>query len=183
MNGIDFLKIKQNLPMVILTTAYPSYALEGYQLDVIDYLLKPITFNRFFQACNKAKEYHQLLNNDRSKNAEDSSTRDSFFIKCDSKYEKIYFDEILFVQALQNYVTIHTVNNKYVTLLFLKNVEQYLESDNFIRVHKSYIVSVSKIDRIEKSKIIIGAHQIPMSRNFRSDILEKILGDKLWKNK
>lgn len=183
MNGIEFLKIKQNLPLVILTTAYPSYALEGYQLDVTDYLLKPITFNRFFQAANKAKEYHQLLNKTNQKSVVETPARDSFFIKCDHKYEKIFFDEILYVQALQNYVTIHTKDRKYTTLLFLKNVEEYLDTKQFIRVHKSFIVSIPQIDRIEKTKLIIGDHQIPMSRNFRSEILEKILGNKLWKNK
>ncbi len=183
MNGIEFLKIKQNLPLVILTTAYPSYALEGYQLDVIDYLLKPITFNRFFQAANKANDYHQLLYSSSSKSIDQSPARDSFFIKCDNRYEKIFFDDILFVQALQNYVTIHTKSKKYITLLFLKNVEEYLDAKQFIRVHKSFIVSVPQIERIEKTKIIIGDHQIPMSRNFRSEILDKILGNNLWKNK
>lgn len=182
MSGIDFLKVTQNLPMVILTTAYPSYALEGYQLDVIDYLLKPITFNRFFKAVSKAKDYHQLCQQSKPGITEIKSAPDSFFIKCDSKYEKIFFDDILFIQAMQNYVTIHTRQRKYVTLMFLKNVEQNLESKSFLRVHKSFIVSLSKIEGIEKTKIIIQSHRIPISRNFRPKVMENILGNKLWKN-
>src|SRR6202000_2961042 len=93
MNGIEFLKIMQKPPMVVITTAYPSYALEGFQLNVLDYLLKPITFERFVKAAAKARDYHKLLTNDPSKQAEDY-----FFIKCGNKYEKIPFDDILYVE-------------------------------------------------------------------------------------
>lgn len=182
MNGIDFLKMTPNPPMVIITTAYPSYALEGFQLDVIDYLLKPITFNRFFKATTKAKDYFQLLHSSASSTSKANSSLDSFFVKCDQKYEKIYFDDILFIQAMQNYVTIHTKQRKYITLMFLKNVEQNLAGQDFLRVHKSFIVSLSKIDGIEKTKILIQSHQIPISRNFRPQVMQRILGDKLWRN-
>lgn len=182
MSGIDFLKMTPNSPMVIITTAYPSYALEGFQLDVIDYLLKPITFNRFFKATTKAKDYFQLVSQSEVKTPPSNTAMDSFFIKCDQKYEKIYFDDILFIQAMQNYVTIHTKQKKYITLMFLKNVEQNLAGQNFLRVHKSFIVSLSKIDGIEKTKILIQSHKIPISRNFRPQVLERILGNKLWKN-
>src|ERR1700759_4312265 len=104
MNGIEFLKIMQKPPMVVITTAYPSYALEGFQLNVLDYLLKPIIFERFFKAAAKAKDYYKLLTGDPAKKAEDY-----FFIKCGSKYEKIFFDDILYVEGMQNYVTIFTV--------------------------------------------------------------------------
>lgn len=183
MNGIDFLKMTSNPPMVIITTAYPSYALEGFQLDVMDYLLKPITFNRFFKAVTKVKDYHQLLQQSKSPSIPHQSTPDCFFIKCDSKFEKIYFDDVLFVQAMQNYVTIHTRQRKYVTLLFLKNVAQNLDSNSFIRVHKSFIVSIPKIEGIDGNEIIIKSHRIPVSRNYRKEVMEKVLGDSLWKNR
>jgi len=181
-NGIEFLKMLQNPPMVIITTAYPSYALDGFQLDVLDYLVKPITFNRFFKAANKAKDYHHLLakslNTDLSKN---NSTEDYFFIKCDYKYERIYFNDILYIEAMQNYVTIYTTKGKYITLLYLKNVEQNLDKNSFIRVHKSYIVSIPKIESIENNEIIIGSFRIPISRNYRDQVIEKVVNDKLWK--
>lgn len=177
MNGIDYLKSTSSKPMVIITTAFPSYALEGYQLEVLDYLLKPITFNRFFQAVTKAKAYHLL----RQPQAIEDKTEDSFFIKCDHKYEKIYFEEILFVQAMQNYVSIHTNKRKYMTLLYLKNVEQNLDSQRFIRVHKSYIVSIDKIETIEDNELIIQSFRIPVSRNYKEEVLKKVLTNKLWK--
>ena len=109
MSGIDFLKIVQNPPMVIITTAYPSFALEGFQLNVLDYLLKPITFERFFKSAYKAKDYHRFLNQSAaisSQKAEIDS--DYFFIKCGNKYEKIVYGDILFIEGMQNYVTIFT---------------------------------------------------------------------------
>lgn len=182
MNGIDFLKMTSNPPMVIITTAYPSYALEGFQLDVMDYLLKPITFNRFFKAATKAKDYHQLIHQVKPNSIPFQSSLDCFFIKCDGKFEKIYFDDILFVQAMQNYVTIHTRKRKYITLLYLKNVAQNLDSKSFIRVHKSFIVSIPKIEGIDGNEILIQSHRIPMSRNYRKEVMAKVLGDNLWRN-
>ena len=181
MNGIDYLKVTQNSPMVVLTTAYPSYALEGFQLDVLDYLLKPITFNRFFKAACKAKDYHQL-----QCMAEEtrpvSEEENSFFIKCDGKFEKIYFDDILFIQALQNYVTIHTTERKYITLLNMKSVQQNLNEQHFMRVHKSFIVSIPKIDSMENHEVVISSHRIPISRNFRKEVMDRVMGNKLWKS-
>lgn len=181
-NGIEFLKMTQNLPMVIITTAYPSYALDGFQLDVLDYLVKPITFNRFFKAVNKAKDYNNLL----VKSASADLTKltpdiNHFFIKCDYKYERIYFDEILYIEAMQNYVTIYTTSRKYITLLYLRNVEDNLDKQSFIRVHKSYLVSISKIEAIENNEIIIGAFRIPISRNYRDHVIDWVVSNKLWK--
>jgi DNA-binding LytR/AlgR family response regulator len=188
-NGIEFLKMTQNPPMVIITTAYPSYALEGFQLDVLDYLVKPITFNRFFKAVTKAKDYHQLI----SRSVSTDLTRpdlpggqtgvipDYFFIKCDYKYEKIYLNDILYIQAMQNYITIHTNKGKYITLLYLKNIEQNLDKQSFIRVHKSYIVSIPKIEAIENNEIIIQSFRIPISRNYHTEVIGRVVNNRLWK--
>src|SRR3569833_1182280 len=108
MNGIEFLKIMQKPPMVVITTAYPSYALDGFQLNVLDYLLKPITFERFFKAAAKARDYHKLLTANPA-----GSVEDYFFIKCGGKFEKIFFDDILYIEGMQNYVTIYTAKGKY----------------------------------------------------------------------
>ncbi|CAN5477326.1 LytTR family DNA-binding domain-containing protein [soil metagenome] len=182
MNGIEFLKMTQHPPMVIITTAYPSYALEGFQLDVLDYLVKPITFNRFFKGVSKAKDYHHLRERSVQQTISKNDTAENyFFIKCDYKYERIYFDEILFVEAMQNYVTIYTAKGKYITLLYMKNVEQNLDKNAFIRVHKSFIVSISKIESIENNEIIMQSHRIPISRNYRDQVIEKVVNNKLWK--
>lgn len=182
MNGIDFLKITPKPPMVVITTAYPSYALEGFQLNVLDYLLKPITFDRFFKSANKAKEYHRLLTQSAPASPQKPETgADYFFIKCGTKYEKIYLADILFVEGLQNYVTLFTSKGKYITLLNMKSLEQNLLSPSFIRVHKSYLVATSKIDGIEGNEIFIQSHRIPISRNYRDQVLNEVLSDKLWK--
>jgi DNA-binding LytR/AlgR family response regulator len=180
MNGIEFLKMTATTPMVIITTAYPSYALESFQLDVLDYLVKPITFSRFFKAVNKAKDYHQLLVRSQAPDPPKAEA-DYFFIKCNYKFERIYFDEILYIQALQNYVTIFTTKGKYTTFLFLKNVEDRLDKKSFIRVHKSFIVSISKIEAIENNEIIIHSSRIPISRNYHDQVLSQVVNERLWK--
>lgn len=178
MTGLDFLRITANLPMVIITTAYPNYALEGFQFDVVDYLLKPITFNRFFKAANKAKELN-WLKNQKAEGLAQHSEPDYLFIKCESKYEKILIEEILFVQALQNYVIIYTTKGKYMTLLPLKAVEEYLDPKRFLRVHKSYLVAVAKIGSIENNDITIHNHLIPISRTMREQVIEIVVKSRL----
>jgi DNA-binding LytR/AlgR family response regulator len=178
MTGLDFLKIKTNLPMVIITTAYPNYALEGFQFDAVDYLLKPITFNRFFKATNKARELY-WLKNQKTESSPQNTEPDYLFIKCESKYEKILIDEILFVQALQNYVIIYTTKGKYMTLLPLKVVEEYLDPHRFLRVHKSYLVATAKIGSIENNDITIQNHLIPISRTMREQVIEIVVKSKL----
>lgn len=182
-NGIDYIKMNSNLPMVILTTAYPSYALESYDLDVIDYLLKPITFNRFLKASLKAKEYHFLKNESSqgTSQIEVSPHKKYCFIKCERKYEKIFFDDILFIKAIQNYVTIHTHERKYMTLINLKAIAEQLDPMTFIQVHKSYIVSINNITTFETHEITIGTHKIPTGRNYRKGLVEKIVSNGLWK--
>ena len=166
--------------MVIITTAYPSYALDGFQLDVLDYLVKPITFNRFFKAVTKAKDYNELIIKSEASKLTKSSIN-YFFIKCDHRYEKILFDDLLYVEAMQNYVTLFTQNGKYITLLTLKSVEQNLDAEHFVRVHKSYIVSTSKIEAIEDNTIIIQSFRIPISRSYYDEVVEKVMKGKLWR--
>lgn len=184
MNGIDYIKSNSNIPPVILTTAYPSYAIEGFELSVLDYLLKPITFNRFFKSAIKAKDYILLKQGGSStaNRVEQKPSDGYFFIKCNNKFEKIFFSEILFVQSMQNYVMIYTEKDKYMTLMNLKSVEQNLSGDHFLKVHKSYIISVDKVSSIEGGELMIAGHQIPISRNLKKEIMEQVMGDNLWKN-
>ena len=162
--------------MVILTTAYPDYAVEGFQFDAMDYLVKPITFNRFLKATNKARDYY-LLKNQKQENT--SPAPDYVFIKCENKYEKIQIADILFIQALQNYVMIHTTTGRHMTLLPLKTVESYLDNGRFLRVHKSYLVSIAKIDSIDNNDIRIQSHLIPISRTLRDEVIETVVKSKL----
>jgi DNA-binding LytR/AlgR family response regulator len=173
--GINFFKTLKNPPPVIFTTAYPQFALEGFDLNALDYLVKPVSFERFLKAAIRAKEYYEV----RQKN--EKQDKDFFFIKADNKIEKIFFNEVLYVEALQNYVVIHTSARKYITYLTFKSIEEYLPSDNFFKTHKSYIVSASKIDNIEGSSIRIGHHNIPISRNEKEMVMDKLLKGKFLK--
>ncbi len=149
---------------------------------MLDYLLKPITLDRFLKSANKAKDYHHLLAKAHAMTGSDRETAsaDYFFIRCGSKYEKIFFVDILYVEGMQNYVTIYTKKGKYVTLLYLKNLEDNLDTQSFIRVHKSYIVSIDKIEAIEGNEIFIQSHRVPISRNYREQVIEKVVSNNLW---
>ena len=179
MNGLELLRFLQKPPLVVLTTAYPQYALEGYELDVLDYLVKPISFSRFVKAAMKAKEYigSRVVGNTATATGRD----DHFFIKSDNALVRILYADMLFAEATQNYVTIYTKDKKYLTHLTFKNIEENLPADEFLKVHKSYIVNLSRIDGIEAGGIVIGAHTIPISRANKEEIMELILKGKLLK--
>jgi DNA-binding LytR/AlgR family response regulator len=179
MSGIELLRSLQKPPLVIMTTAYPQYALEGYELDVLDYLVKPVSFSRFVKAVMRAKEY---LSNRTINNITAGAGRDDhFFIKTDNTLVKILYADMLFAEATQNYVTIYTKDKKHLTHLTFKGFEENLPAAEFIKVHKSYIVNLSRIDGIDANSIVIGGHKIPISRTNKEEIMELILKGKLFK--
>ena len=177
--GLEFFKSLPNAPPVIFTTAFPQYALDGFELNALDYLVKPISFDRFFKAALKAKEYYEVRSQFNTETK--GKTVNYFFIKADNKLVKILLEEVLFVEALQNYVTIHTPEKKYITYLTFKSVEEYLPTDRFIKTHKSYIISAEKVDSIEGNDIRIGNHHVPISRNMKEEVMEKLLGGNFLK--
>lgn len=178
-SGIDFLKTLNHPPLVIFTTAYSEYAVEGYSLDVVDYLMKPITFDRFLKAAQKALEIYTL------KRAASLHPRealpDYFFVKCDSKFEKIFYHEVRYIEAMQNYAVIHTLNRKLITYITMSSLEHQLPGDQFLKVHKSFIVSIAHIKALEGNEILIGETRIPISRNLKDEVTKHILGNKLFK--
>lgn len=175
--GLDFFKTLPNAPPVIFTTAYPQYALEGFEVNALDYLVKPVSFERFFKAVLKAKEYYEV----RDTNRNEADTTEYFFIKADNKLVKIRCEDVLFVEALQNYVIIHTPSKKYMTYLTFRSVEEYLPANKFLKVHKSFIVAAAKIDSIEGNDIRIGQHHIPISRNHKDGVMDKLVKGKFLK--
>lgn len=181
-NGLDFLKSLNNPPLVIITTAYPSFALEGYQLDVLDYLVKPITFQRFLKACIKAKKQFELIQNTASPIAlqpTKSISKGHFFIKCGGKIERIRFDELLYVESMQNYVSLQTERGKFTTLLTLKNTLAELPTASFMQTHKSFIVNLDKVQTLGDGHIKIKNRLIPISRSRLGEVTQRILGDDL----
>lgn len=168
--GISFLKTLANPPSVIITTAFSNYAVEGFELNVVDYLLKPFSFERFLNAVNKVE-----LRTPKNLNT-DIETKDGYlFIKCENKIEKIFYNDILFVEAMENYVIVQTEKRKYISYLTLNSVEDYLPDNLFVRVHKSYIIAISKIDSIEGNTIKIKNHLIKFNRNNKEEVLKLIL--------
>jgi len=179
--GLDFMKTLQRTVPVIFTTAFPQYALDGFDLNALDYLVKPISFDRFLKAALKAKEYYEVRQKNDIDKTPAAEAGDYFFIKADNKLVKVSFNDILFIEALQNYVVVHTQEKKLITYLTFKSVEEYLPSSQFIKVHKSFFVSATKIDSIEGNDIRIGQHQIPISRNLKDEVMEKLLKGKFLK--
>ena len=174
--GLEFLKSLINPPLVIFTTAYPEYAVDGFELNAVDYLLKPFSFERFWKAVLRAKQIHESV-----KPVISTTGEDYFFIKSDSRLVKVYYKDILFVEALQNYVAIHTKEKKLITYLTFKSVEEHLPADLFLKIHKSYIISLSKVDSIEGNEVKVGTHSLPISRTSREEIMEKLLQGKFLK--
>ena len=179
--GLEFMKTLQKPVPVIFTTAFPQYALDGFDLNALDYLVKPISFDRFLKAALKAKEYYEVRQKNDIDKTPAAEAGDYFFIKADNKLVKVSFNDILFIEALQNYVVVHTHEKKLITYLTFKSVEEYLPSLQFIKVHKSFIVSATKIDSIEGNDIRIGQHYIPISRNLKDEVMGKLLKGKFLK--
>lgn len=170
--GIDFLKSLQSPPMVILTTAYPNYALQGFELDVVDYLVKPYPFDRFLKAVNKAKDLYHLKQHPK----EYPSTKDAIFLKVDNVLKRVILNDIIYIEGMENYVALHTKEGRMITLMTMKSMEETLPSENFLRVHKTYIISKNHVKGIEGNEIDMGKVKIPMSRNRRNEIIDELVG-------
>jgi len=171
-NGIEFLTNAVSPPKVIFTTAYERYAIKGYELDVLDYLLKPISFERFMKAANKAYEFFNT-------NQEPSSQY--LFVKTDSKLEKVNFGEILFVEAMENYVGIYLAGKKLIIHSTLKALQEKLPVQDFLQPHKSYLINLNHINSIEGNMLHIGEYQVPISKYQKEEVMERILNNKLLK--
>lgn len=173
LTGISFLKSLQKKPLVILTTAYSEYAIEGYELDITDYLLKPITFERFLKAVDKVS---QRMQSPVTAEKPAEGTPNFIFVKDGTKLVKIRWDDILYVEGLKDYVTIHTRTQKVISLQRLKVLEEQLPADKFIRVHNSFIVAVDAIDSVHKDKIQIGQALVPIGDTYKKPFKEFIEG-------
>lgn len=169
LSGIQFLESLQNKPKVIITSAYDEYALKGYELDVADYLLKPFTFERFLKSVDKV--YNQL------NELESNTTNDYVFLKTEYRIEKVLIKDILYIQGMKDYLQIHTIDRKIMTLQTFKNLLNILPTIDFQRVHNSYIVAISKIENIERNRIRIGKQLIPVSDSYK-DKFYKILKER-----
>lgn len=172
--GIEFAKTIPSQTLVIFTTAYSEYAIDSYEVDAIDFLVKPIETERFIKAVNKAIVYHSLLVNE-EKNSIETTEDDFFFVKSDRKYIKINFDEILFVEGLKNYVVIQMDTQRIITKMTLKAISDYLPQRNFFRINKSYIVNTPKINSFDNNDLFIQSYEIAIGSNYRDAFFEEFV--------
>lgn len=183
LSGIEFLRAsagRSNQPMVIITTAYAEYALDGFELDVVDYLVKPFSFERFLKACNKARsKYGEHF--PAEKPADREERPDHFFVKCGNSLEKVLYDELEYIEALTNYIVLHTTNRQLIVYLTLKGVLGHLPADRFIKVHKSFIVNKDRIKSIRGNTLQLGTAEIPVSQHYFDAAMKEILKDRVIK--
>jgi len=185
LTGIDFLKTLANPPMVIFTTAYSDFAVEGFELNALDYLLKPISLERFVKAVNKAMDQLQLQRDaaDTQSPATSEEEREFFFVKADKKLVKVRFDDIIYIEGLKDYVIIRMADSRVITLQTMKSLEEKLPDDIFQRIHRSYIVNVQKIEALmgnmvevmEKGKV----KHLPIGKNYRDELQAIVNRNKL----
>lgn len=168
LTGIQFMKIMRNACPVILTTAYAEYALEGYEYDVVDYLLKPVTFERYMVAVEKAKKRLEKVEHI----VQEPTSH--IFIKTEYRIQKIDLADILYIESLRDYIAIHTEKEKIMSLESLRNMEETLPANNFIRIHKSYIINKNKIEFLERGKVVINKQYLPVGETYREKFLAGI---------
>jgi DNA-binding LytR/AlgR family response regulator len=178
MSGLEFLKISSSLPPAIMTTAYSEYAIDGFELSVLDYLVKPFAFERFLKACNKAKDYLQLR---QRKEVGDNTGADYFFVKCDGCIEKIGYKELVWVEAKMNYVVLHTTSRKLIIYMTLKGISEQLPEHSFIKIHKSTIINIHKIKSIEGNLVHMENASAVISANMYDSVMKSIVKDRMIK--
>lgn len=172
LSGLELLASLAHPPHVIITSAYEQYALKGYELDVTDYLLKPISFERFLKAVNKV---HNLLQQEERL----EKTTEFIFVRSDRQMHKVFLKDILIVEGLENYVYIYTENSKLLVRSTMKRMAEVLPNEVFLQVHKSYLINQEKIDMIDGNQIVVGQHTIPVARNFREEVFARIIRNTL----
>jgi len=178
LTGIDLLKFIPNPPMVIFTTAYAEYALEGFELNAVDYLVKPIMYSRFLKACQKAYELFNLRN--QSIQTIEKKPDAFIYIKVDKKLIKVDFDNILYIESLKDYIQIHTKQAQcLITYLNLKAIKELLPTDSFLQIHKSYLVAIDAIKAIYGNMIELTGAELPIGRQYKTLLHERIIKDHL----
>jgi two-component system, LytTR family, response regulator len=169
LTGLQFIQSLSQKPMIILITAYEKFALEGFNLNVVDYLVKPVALERFVKACNKAWELHQLKTTVVPAGA---ALPDYFFVNVDYSLLKITFSDMMWIEGLKDYIKIHLKSNTkaVITRMSMKTIEEQLPAQKFFRIHKSYIVSIDHITAIRKNSVFIGAMELPVGENYREAV-------------
>ena len=179
MTGIELMRSLDDPPLVVFTTAYPNYAVEGFELNALDYLLKPISLERFMKAVHKIKDHHSIQKENDNELNED---KDFFFVKADKKLMKINYNDITYVEGLKDYVILWLGDTRIITLQTMKSLEIKLDSKNFRRIHRSFIVNLNKIKALNGNMVEVEykalLRQLPIGKNYKDDLLE-IIGESI----
>jgi DNA-binding LytR/AlgR family response regulator len=174
MKGLDLIKVLKKPPKIIITTAYQEYALQGYEFNVIDYLLKPIEFSRFLKAVNKMEQDKEIVMPARP--APVSTERLYFFFNVGKKKVKVFLDEILYIESMKEYIRVNAKNKSVLTNFKLSQVENLLRENNFLRIHRSFIVAKDKIDAFSAIEVEVGGRQLPIGRSYK-ELVMGVLGN------
>ena len=173
-DGIEFAKTMPKETLVVFTTAYPEYAVDSYELDAIDYLLKPVELARFQKAVEKACDYLLLLSEKSQKNHLETVTQNHLFVKSDRRFYRVLFENILFIEGLKDYIIIHTNERKIITKITLKAIQEQLPPEIFMRINKSYIVNLNRIESFDAYDIFIGKHELAIGSTYKDEVFEKM---------
>ena len=180
LTGIEFLKTLSQKPLIIFTTAYKEYALDGFELDVVDYLLKPFRFERFLQAINKAGKILKKDSNETtsiasiSKTEKEDNKRDYILVKSNFKVFRFFYKDIIYIESMKEYVAFHTSEGRTLSLGSLKKLEQDLPTDQFMRIHKSYIANISYIAALEGNMVHLEKKKLPIGASYKEDVLKRV---------
>ncbi|UOQ76435.1 LytTR family DNA-binding domain-containing protein [Hymenobacter sp. 5516J-16] len=180
LSGLDLVRSLQQPPLVVLMTAYPQYAMEGFNLDVIDFLLKPISLDRFLRAVNKVAGILRVNTLGSDAQADALTGWGSFFIRTDAQFVRLHYREVLYIEALKDFTKINTADGRtHLTLVNLKNLEEQLPPGLFVRTHRSYLVNAARIDSVSNLEVKVGGHALPLGQTYRERVTERIVNRSL----
>lgn len=178
-NGIEFARTISKATFVIFTTAFSEFATDSYEVDAIDYLIKPIKLERFKKGVEKVQTYLKLLKANPAESKIENVDQDYIFVRADRKMFKVHFNSILFIEGLKDYVVMHTENQKVITLMNIKTIHDQLPKSMFVRVSKSYIINIKQIDSVDNNTVYIGRNEIPIGNIYREYFFEEFVTKKI----
>jgi DNA-binding LytR/AlgR family response regulator len=176
MTGLEMIKTLPNPPQVIFTTSFADYAVKGFELNATDYLVKPVSFERFVTAINKAVEQHSLRQNMMAKKTNPEADPDHFFIRSDFSYYKIPFEDIIYIESIKDYMRVVTTSHSHLTQMTLKAIEDILPPINFIHIHRSFLVNIKKIEFIKNDEVSVAGHLLPLSSGYKESVFQLVIG-------
>ena len=179
MTGLDLVKALKDPPLVIFTTAYPEFAVEGFELDVVDYLVKPIRMQRFIQAVNKAKEKYESSHTEIQSDEEGTY----IYIKADRKFVRLKLDDIQYIKGMKDYVMVYTLNGRYMTAMNIKTIFNQLDHPSFVRISKSYIINADFIKEVNQNGVIVGEEEIPLGKTYKEEFIDRFIKGRLIQRK